>query len=85
MHVRDLEQWLKKRPFEPFLMRLSNGDTVRVNHPDAAVPGTNAVVVMEKRRGRVHRFSYISLFHVVRIEPSSSANGRASRRTRRQA
>jgi hypothetical protein len=57
MHVRDLEHWLKARPFEPFVMRLSSGETVRVNHPDAAIPGTNAVLVIDKRRGRLARFS----------------------------
>ena len=73
MHVRDLEHWLKAKPFEPFSMRLSNGETVRVNHPDAAVPGKNAVLVIEKRNGRLHGFSHVSLFHVVRIEPANGA------------
>ena len=80
MHVRDLEHWLKAKPFEPFVMRVSNGDAVRVDHPDAAVPGTNAVLVIEKRNGRLRGFSHISLFHVVRIEPAArSSNGRPRR------
>ena len=83
MHVRDLEHWLKARPFEPFVMRLSSGDRVRVDHPDAAVPGTNAVLVIQKRKGRLSGFSHISLFHVVRIEPANGlTNGRARRRKR---
>ncbi len=78
MHVRDLEQWLKAKPFEPFVMRLSSGEKIRVDHPDAAVPGTNAVLVIRKRGGRLAGFSHVSLFHVVRIEPANGAtNGRS--------
>jgi len=80
MHVRDLEHWLKAKPFEPFVVRLSNGETVRVNHPDAAVPGTNAVLVIDKRDGRLRGFSHISLFHVVRIEPANGSARRPSRK-----
>ena len=80
MHVRDLEHWLKAKPFEPFSMLLSNGDTVKVNHPDAAVPGTNAVLVIEKRNGRLQRFSHVSLFHVIRIEPANGAARKSPRR-----
>ena len=81
MHVRDLEHWLKAKPFEPFVMQLSSGETVRVDHPDAAVPGTNAVLVIDKRNGRLRGFSHVSLFHVVRIEPATgSPKGRSRRR-----
>jgi len=80
MHVRDLEHWLKAKPFEPFVMRLSNGETVRVNHPDAAVPGTNAVLVIDKRDGRLRGFSHVSLFHVVRIEPANGSPRRPPRK-----
>ena len=83
MHVRDLEQWLKAKPFEPFLMRLSTGDVIRVDHPDAAVPGTNAVLVISKRRGRLVGFSHVSLFHVVQIEPADGAASTRNRRTRK--
>lgn len=83
MHVRDLVQWLKARPFESFVMRLSSGEAVRVNHPDAAVPGTSAVLVIQKRRGRLVGFSHVSLFHVVRIDPAGATNGRARAPRRR--
>ncbi len=83
MHVRDLEQWLKAKPFEPCVMRLSSGESVRVDHPDAAVPGTNAVLVIQKRRGRLEGFSHVSLFHVVRIDPANG-NSRPRRNGRRR-
>jgi hypothetical protein len=79
MHVRDLEHWLKRRPFEPFVMRLSSGERVVVPQPDAAVPGTNAVLVIYKRRGRLAGFAHFSLYHVVTIEP---VNGRTRRRSK---
>lgn len=83
MHVRDLEQWLHKRPFEPFVMHLTSGDRIRVDHPDAAVPGTNAVLVIHKRRGRLAGFNHISLYHVVTIEPAKAGrNGRHGKRGR---
>lgn len=75
MHVRDLELWLKARPFEPFVMHLSSGESVRVDHPDAAVPGRNAVLVIDKHRGRLEGFSHVSLFHVVRIDPANGHEG----------
>jgi hypothetical protein len=84
MHVRDLEHWLKARPFEPFVMRLTTGESIRVDHPDAAVPGTNAVLVINKRRGRLRGFSHVSLFHVVQIHPAESqSNGRSRGRPRK--
>lgn len=84
MHVRDLEHWLKAKPFEPFTMLLSSGDSVRVDHPDAAVPGTNAVLVIHKRNGRLAGFSHVSLFHVAQITPANgSANGHKRRGKRR--
>lgn len=83
MHVRDLEHWLKAKPFEPFVMRLSSGETVHVNHPDAAVPGTNAVLVIQKQRGRLAGFSHVSLFHVVCIEPANGTRNGSGRRQRK--
>lgn len=78
MHVRDLEQGLRAKPIEPFVMRLSSGEKIRADHSDAAVPGTNAVLVIRKRGGRLAGFSHVSLFHVVRIEPANGAtNGRS--------
>lgn len=56
-------------------MHLSSGERVRVNHPDAAVPGSNAVLVVQKRRGRLAGFSHVLLFHVVRIEPANGEQG----------
>ncbi len=79
MHVRNLEHWLKAKPFEPFVMQLSNGERVSVNHPDAAVPGTSAVLVIDKRNGRLRGFSPVSLFHVVRIEPANGTRRRQAR------
>jgi len=61
-------------------MRLSNGEAVRVNHPDATVPGANAVLVIDKRDGRLRGFSHVSLFHVVRIEPANGSARRPSRK-----
>ena len=84
MHVRDLEQWLKARPFEPFVMHLTTGEAVRVDHPDAAVPGRNAVLVIQKRAGRLQSFSHVSLFHVVRIEPANGEENGLSRARRKK-
>ena len=81
MDVTDLETWLKRRPFEPFTMHLSSGERVRVDHPDAAVPGTNAVLVVYKRRGRLSGFVHFSLLHVVKIEPANGAAAAGPKRT----
>ena len=85
MHVRDLEHWLKAKSFEPFVMRLSSSESVRVDHPDAAVPGTNAVLVIHKRAGRLQGFAHISLFHVVRIDPADVSKNGQRRRSRHNA
>lgn len=47
MHVRAPEYSLKAKPFEPFVIRLSSGESVRVDHPDAAIPGTNEALPLE--------------------------------------
>lgn len=83
MHVRDLDLRLKAKPFEPFVLHLSTGEAIRVDHPNAAVPGTNAVLVINKRKGRLAGLSHVSLFHVVRIEPASGAgHGHGRKRSR---
>lgn len=80
MHLRDLEQWLKQRPFDPFVRHLSSGERIRVDRPDAAVPGTNSVLVLYKRRGRLTGFTHFSLYHVVKIEEADSSGKRRARR-----
>jgi len=81
MHVGDLEQWLKRRPFEPFVMHPSSGERIRVDHPDAAVPGTNSVLVLYKRRGRLAGFAHFALASVVKIAGRrQDGRGRARQR-----
>jgi len=55
-------------------MLLFRGDVLTVNHPDAAVPGRNAVLAIEKHNGRLRGFSHVSLFHVLRFELANGAH-----------
>lgn len=71
--VNDL---LRREPFQPFRLKLSNGGHVDVRNPALVVPMKRDVFIADAKRDRFHLYS---LLHVVGVE-SMSRNGSRRRK-----
>lgn len=65
MNAESFRDLLRRRPFEPFAVRLSNGDTHAVRHPEnAALTGTRLVIVDPE----ADRVTVCSLLHIAAVD-----------------
>ena len=73
MTLEAIRQYLQRRPFEPFQLRLSNGDVYQVMHPDQALPLRSGLIVgLPATNGDVSdRFVHVSYLHVAAIETTA--------------
>ena len=69
----DLSQALRRRPFEPFRIQVSDGTTHDVRHPELVMVGLNAVSIGVPAAGLPYpvyeRMETVSLAHVVKLLP----------------
>ena len=70
MNAETLRQMIQRRPFEPFRLRLSNGETHEVRHPECVVVGKSKVLVYYPEQDR---FVFVALIHVNSVELLQSA------------
>ena len=77
MRSEELRDHLRKRPFRPLRLILTDGRTFEVRHPELAVVGQSTVAVSLARRGDpepLHdRLATIPLVDVLRVEPAGSS------------
>jgi hypothetical protein len=45
MNMETIREWLNRQPFEPFVLRMSNGETHEVRHPECVALGKNRIAV----------------------------------------
>jgi hypothetical protein len=86
MRPSEILSHLRKQPFEPFRLFLSDGGKYDVRHPELALVSPHTVVVgLEPLRDDMpHRLAYCDPIHVVRIEPLNGAKrGRRRKGTRK--
>ena len=72
MRPDDLVGLLRKRPFEPFRLHLSDGTVYDIRHPELAMVGRSTVLIFTPAAGHpgvFERYDTASLLHVVRLEP----------------
>ncbi len=70
MNAETIREFLSKRPFEPFLIRLSNGESHEVRHPENVVLlKTHLIIGYPETDSAVH----ISLIHVNSIQHLQAA------------
>lgn len=65
MNAEAVREWLVRQPFEPFELRLSNGEIYQVRHPELAAIGRHKMVVVDADTDRV---THISLVHINSIQ-----------------
>lgn len=75
MTVQTFRELLAKRPFRPFRLVMSSGQTYEVRHPEMAwLTRTDILVgVGETEEGVPAEFRICSLLHVATVEPTSPA------------
>lgn len=70
MTAETLQDWMRKRPFQPFQVRTSAGDTYAVRHPEMAfLTRTEILIGVIEHDGIRLRYRTVSLLHVTAIEP----------------
>lgn len=70
MNMETIREWLNRRPFEPFVIRLSNGETHEVRHPENVVLLKSRIIVGDPETDRA---VHCSLVHVNSVETLQSA------------
>ncbi len=70
MNAETVREWLSRRPFEPFEVRLSNGESHQVRHPEVVAIGKNRIAIVDPD---TDRFVHVSLIHVNSIEALQTA------------
>jgi len=75
MRPEELRTMIRRRPFEPFRLHISSGQTVDVRHPEMAFVTRSSIVVgvTESDEGVADYAVHYNLLHIVKIEP---LNGR---------
>jgi hypothetical protein len=74
----DLVQALRRRPFLPFRLHISDGTVFDITHPELLLVSPDSAVVglpSEKYPfPQVDRYQIVDLAHIVRLEPVQTAN-----------
>ncbi len=86
MRLNELRESLRKHPFEPFRLHLTNGLTYDVRHPEMALLTQHCIHVVEltKSGKPTNRVVQCALIHVVAIEPADGSNGRRTKTRRKR-
>lgn len=71
MTVQTFREWLVQRPFKPFRLVMSSGQTYEVRHPEMAwLTRTSTLVGVDQTdEGVPAEFKICSLLHVNAVEP----------------
>lgn len=85
MTVQTFRELLTKRPFQPFRLVMSSGQTYEVRHPEMAWLTRSDILVGidQTDEGVPAEFKICSLLHVTSIEPISSNGGSRRRKGRK--
>lgn len=81
MNIDTLRDQVRKQPFEPFRVYLTDGSHYEVRHPEMiAVSRRDVAIPLGPRKGEVaDRLAICDPLHIVRVEP---INGKAARKRR---
>lgn len=74
MNAEDLREWVRRQPFEPFALYLTDGTVYEVHHRERALVARRTVsigVLAHPEDELPDRSTTVSLLHIARIEPLS--------------
>jgi hypothetical protein len=72
MRPDELLEELRRQPFEPFRMYLTDGTANEIRHPELVMVGRGKVLVGTPAVGQpgiFERYDAVALLHIVRLEP----------------
>jgi hypothetical protein len=73
MPLEQLLEWVRRRPFVPFRVHITDGSSYEVRHPDLIMPGARSVVIgipgPALPEGVYEHTALVALIHITRIEP----------------
>ncbi len=76
MRPEDVREFLRREPFRPFRLTLTDGRTYDVMHPELAIVGRSSVEIGLARpddpENIAERLISVSLLHIMQIEPLES-------------
>lgn len=70
MNIETIQEWRNRQPFELFVLRMSNGETHQIRHPENLALGKNRVIVVYPEQDRV---VHLALIHINSIEALQTA------------
>jgi hypothetical protein len=70
MNSKVIRQLVLRRPFEPFTVHLSEGESYEVRHPETVALGRQRIVVVDPDSDQM---AICSLLHVTSVETLQSA------------
>jgi hypothetical protein len=80
MTLDNVLQLLKRRPFDPFRIVTSSGESYEIRHPEMAWPIRNGLYVgLGGKGGLPDRAGFVSLLHISAVE-TIAPNGARKRR-----
>jgi hypothetical protein len=70
----NVHAWQQRRPFLPFVLRLTGGSEYVIRHPEMVMPTRDTVIVGIPEDGRTdeavaRQISMLSMLHIVKIVP----------------
>ncbi len=76
MRTEDIREYVRRQPFQPFRLTLTDGRTYEVHHPELVMVGRSTVAVGLPRPNDPEpvydRLVTISLLHVMQVEALAS-------------
>lgn len=71
MNSETILEWLRRQPFEPFELRLSNGQMFQIRHPENMALGKNRVAIYNLD---TDQFAHVATIHINSIQALQTAN-----------
>ncbi len=81
MRTSEIEKHVRKRPFVPFRLCMSDGNSFEVRHPEMLMV-SRTILVLATYRPRARQpegFVFCDPVHIIRIEPLSDGRSKARR------
>ena len=70
MNEETIREWLRRRPFEPFELHLSNGERYEVRHPELVALARTRMAIADPAADRI---AHVALVHVNSIAALQTA------------
>jgi hypothetical protein len=70
MNPETIRAFLRREPFEPFIIRMSNGEVHEVRHPECAIVMKTKVILGDPEEDRS---ASCALIHINTVEPLQAA------------